>query len=57
MLSGPTVHVDLNTVGPLIFESLWAEKRVSTGALEALDDPLEDQMNIWKSGRVRVDTT
>ena len=29
------------TVGPLITESHWAQKRVSTGALEALDDPLE----------------
>ena len=28
------------TVGPLIIESFWAKKRVSTGALEALDDPL-----------------
>ena len=26
-------------VGPLIIESPWAEKQVSTGALEALDDP------------------
>ena len=30
----------LDTVGPLIIESLWAKKRVSTGALRALDDPL-----------------
>ena len=34
------------TVGPLIIESLWAKKRVSTGALEALDGPLVVQMNI-----------
>ena len=28
----------LYTVGPLIIESLWAKKRVSTGALRALDN-------------------
>ena len=36
----------VSTVGPLIIESLWAKKRVSTGALEALDDPLVVQMKI-----------
>ena len=34
------------TVGTLIIESLWAKKRVSTGALEALDVPLLVQMKI-----------
>ena len=34
------------TVEPLIIESLWAKKRVSTGALKALDDPLVVQMRI-----------
>ena len=36
----------LGTVGPLIIESFWAEKQVSTGALEALDDPLVVQTKI-----------
>ena len=31
-----TVH----NVGPLIFESFWAVKQVSTGALGAVDDQL-----------------
>ena len=35
-----------DTIGSLIIESLWAKKRVSTGALEALDDPLVVQMKI-----------
>ena len=34
------------TVGPLIIESLWAKKRVSTGALGALDNPLVVQTKI-----------
>ena len=34
------------TVQPLIFESLWAGKRVSTGALRALNDPLVVQAKI-----------
>ena len=34
------------TVGPQIIESFWAEKRVSTGALGALDDPPVVQTNI-----------
>ena len=38
-LANSNVH-DQHTVGPLIIESFWAEKRVSTGALGALDDPL-----------------
>ena len=38
------------TVGPLIIESLWEEKRVSTGALRALDDPVVVQTKIWKGG-------
>ena len=45
----------LYTVGPLIIESLWANKRVSTGALGALDDPLIVHTKIWKSGWVPVD--
>ena len=36
----------LDTVGPLIIESLRAKKRVSTGALRALDDPLVVQTKI-----------
>ena len=36
----------LYTVGPLIIESLWAKKRVSTGALGALDDSLVVQTKI-----------
>ena len=40
----------LNAVGPLIIESLWAKKRVSTGALRALDDPVVVQTKIWKGG-------
>ena len=36
----------LHTVGPLTIESLWAKKRVSTGALRALDDPLVVQTKI-----------
>ena len=45
------------TVGPLIIESFWAKKRVSTGALEALDDPLVVQTKFWKSGWVPEDIT
>ena len=37
------------SVGPLIIESLWTKKRVSSGALRALDDPLEDETKISKS--------
>ena len=36
----------LDIVGPLIIESLWAKKRVSTGAHGALDDPLVVQTEI-----------
>ena len=36
----------LITVGPLIIESFGAKKRVSTGALEALDDPIVVQTKI-----------
>ena len=36
----------MHNVGPLIFESSGAEKRVSTGALEALNDPLVVQTKI-----------
>ena len=36
----------LLTVGPLIIESLWAKKRVSTGALKARDDPVVVQTKI-----------
>ena len=36
----------LHTVGPLIIESFQAKKRVSTGALGALDDPLVVQTKI-----------
>ena len=39
----------LSTVGPLLIESFWAEKRVSTRALGALDDPVVVQTNIRKS--------
>ena len=46
-----------DTVGPLIIESLWTKKRVSTGALGALDDPLVVQTKIWKSCWVPVDNT
>ena len=45
------------TIEPLIIESFWAKKRVSTRALGALDDPLVVPTNIWKSGRVPVDIT
>ena len=30
---------DVDTVGSLLLESLWARKRVSTGVHGALDDP------------------
>ena len=40
------ILVNQHIVGPLIIESFWAEKRVSTGALEALDDPLVVQAKI-----------
>ena len=33
-----TPHTAEPTVGPLIIGSPWARKRVSTGALEAMDD-------------------
>ena len=36
----PNSMLSLFTVGPLIIESFQAKKRVSTGALGALDDPL-----------------
>ena len=49
--------VFIYTVGPLIIESLWANKRVSAGALGALDDPLDVQTKILKSVRVPVDHT
>ena len=42
------------TVGPLIIESHWAKKRVSTGALGALDDPPVVQTKNWKRGWVPV---
>ena len=45
----------VNTVGPLIIESLWTKNRVSTGALGALDDPFVVQTKIWKSSWVPVD--
>ena len=48
---------ELDTIGPLIIESIWTKKRVSTGALWALDDPLEVQTKIWKSVQVPVDHT
>ena len=38
--------LEATTVGPLIIESFWAKKRVSTGALGALDDPLVVQTKI-----------
>ena len=34
------------SVGPLMIESPWAEKRVSTGAMETIDDPLVVQTKI-----------
>ena len=37
---------ELTTAGPLIIESPWVEKRVSTGALGALDDPLVVQTKV-----------
>ena len=45
------------TVGPLIIESLWAKKRVSTGALGPLDDPFVVQTKVRKSDSVPVDIT
>ena len=45
------------TVGPLIIELLRVKKRVSTGALGALDDPRVVQTKISKSGQVRVDNS
>ena len=48
---------ELYTVGPLIIESHWAKKWVSTGALEALDDPFVVQIKIWKTNWVPVDNT
>ena len=54
-LSSKQLPTYVNTVGPLIIESLRAKKRVSTGALRALDDPLVVQTKIRKSGQVRVD--
>ena len=47
-------RIVLHTVGPLIIESLWAKKRVSTGALRALDDQPVVQTKIWKRGWVPV---
>ena len=38
--------IKMYTVGPLIIESFQAKKRVSTGALRALDDPLAVQTKI-----------
>ena len=49
--------VILYTVGPLIIESLWAKKRVTTEALSALDNPFVVQTKIWKSVCVPVDNT
>ena len=40
------VQVKRSTAGPLIIESSLAEKRVSTGALGARDDPLVVQTKI-----------
>ena len=50
-------HRYADTVGPVIIESLWAKKQVSTGALVALDDLLVVQTKIWNSGCVPVDNT
>ena len=44
-----TTQYILYTVGPLIIESLWAKNGVSTGALEALDNPLVVQKKKWKT--------
>ena len=41
-----SVDTITSTVRPQIIESLWAKKRVSIGALRALDDPLVVQTNI-----------
>ena len=46
-----------HTVGPLCMISLWAKKRVSTGALEALNNPPVVQTKIWRNGRDSVDNT
>ena len=39
----------LDTVRPLIAESLWAKTQVSTGAIEPLDYPPVVQKKIWKN--------
>ena len=40
------IALKYSTVGPLMIESFQAKKRVSTGALGALDDPLVVQTKI-----------
>ena len=37
------------TVGPLIIELFWARKRVSIGALRALDNPLVVQTKLERA--------
>ena len=39
-------QLNIIAVGPLIIESLWEKKRVSTGALRALEDALVVQTKI-----------
>ena len=42
-------HEIARTVEPLIIESPWVKKLMSTGALEALRDLLVVQTNVWKN--------
>ena len=45
------VCVNTSTVGPFLIESTWSTKRVSTGELEALEDPyVVVQTKIRKNG-------
>ena len=44
--SGTSPSMGTRTIGLLIIESLWVEKRVRTGARGAQDDPLEVQTKI-----------
>ena len=56
----PTASIPLTgtcTVGPLSIQSPWAGKRMSTGALDALNDLLIVLTKIWKNGWVPVVNT
>ena len=48
---------DNDTVGPLVTESPEEKQRVSTGALESLDDPFVAQTKYRKNVWVSVDTS